>query len=165
MRVLRAVAVVLISIPLCLFLAWKLFELWHFVGIIPPSIGLSHPIAINGSTGFREGCGIAVFRIDSSTRRKIRLNGLDFLKEATQSRRDNDPYHTFSQWRLTPNQAFTHDDQTILSPGLECAELNQSLQQQLEAASRTAGSYYAYGPEKVLFVSPELGIVALAYNG
>lgn len=161
----RAVAIVFACVPAALVVAWKLFEAWHFAGVVPVAIGIDYPIAIDGISDFREGCGMAVFRIDAATKRDIRSGGLAFFKHAGHSRKANDAYHTFSSWHSTPDPAWADDDQTLLSPGLECAKLDGGLRAQLENAARTAGAYYAYGPEKALLVVPELGIVALSYNG
>ena len=161
----RAVAVGILCIPLALFFGWKFFESWWFLRIVPANIGVSYPITISGITGFREGCGIAVFRIDSSTARKISADGISFFTRSMHSSKSADPYHTFSPWQRTPDARFAGDDQTILSPGVVCAEIDLELQQQLEAASRRPGSYYSYGQEKVLLVMPQQRLVVLSYNG
>lgn len=136
-----------------------------YMRIIPAEIGISYPLARGGASDFREGCGAAVYRIDHDTAEGISQRGLNYFPAGSHSRKADDPYHRFVAWRPTPDAAFVHDDQTLLSPGLECAELDMHLKEKIEAASRTKGAFYTHGPEKVILVVPELRLVVLAYNG
>lgn len=143
-------------------MAWM--ELFY-LRIIPAEIGISYPVARGGMWDLREGCGAAVYRIDTATTQALIRNGINYLPGTSHSRKSNDPYHTFSPWLPTPQAKFIDDDQTLLSPGLECAELDQHLQDQIERAARRPGAYYAYGPEKAVLIIPELRLVVLSYNG
>lgn len=148
-----------------LLLIGKLWTESFYMRIIPAEIGISYPLARGGVSGFREGCGAAVYRIDPGTAQGIAQHGLNYFPATSHSRKSANPYHTFDAWRPTPDAALINDDQTLLSPGLECAELDMHLQEQIETASRTTGSFYTQGPEKVLIVIPELQLVVLSYNG
>lgn len=106
-----------------------------------------------------------MYGIDQDTAEGISQRGINYFPASSHSRKAADPYHRFDAWRPTPDAAFVHDDQTLLSPGLECAQLDVHLKEQIETASRTTDSFYTYGPEKVLIVIPQLRLVVLAYNG
>ena len=136
-----------------------------YLRIIPSEIGISYPVARGDTWSFREGCGAAVYRMDSATVKALGETGIEFFSSVRHSRKSADPYYTFGPWRPTPQAEFVGDDQTLLSPGLECAELGRSLQEQIEQVSREPGSYYTYGQEKVILVSPKLRLVVLSYNG
>lgn len=150
---------------LALLLVGKVWIESFYMRIIPAEIGISYPLARGGDSDFREGCGAAVYRLDQETSRGIAQRGLEFFPATSHSRKSGDLYHTFDAWRPTPDAALIDDDQTLLSPGLECAGLDTQLKEQIETASRTTGSFYTHGPEKVLIVIPELRLIVLAYNG
>ena len=150
---------------LALLLIGKLWTESFHMRIIPAEIGISYPLARGGVSDLREGCGAAVYRIDKDTTNGITQRGLKYFPATSHSRKAADPYHTFEAWRPTPDAAFVHDDQTLLSPGLECAALDMHLKEQIEKASRTTGAFYTHGPEKLIIVIPELRLVVLAYNG
>ncbi|MEH6420092.1 hypothetical protein [Pseudomonas sp. CGJS7] len=133
--------------------------------VIPEPLGISHPILIEGESGFREGCGVAIFRMDRSTARAIEQQGLRFFDDVRHSRGFDDPYHTFEPWRPTPNPSDVIDDQSLLSLGLTCADADKTLTDELETAVREPGNFFANGPEKVLVVFPKKRLIVLAYFG
>ena len=49
---------------LCLYLVFKLYERSHFIDVLPAAIEPAGVVLISGQSGFREGCGVAVFRLD-----------------------------------------------------------------------------------------------------
>jgi hypothetical protein len=146
--------------------AWRLFE-WHwYLGIIPDELGTRYAMHIGSESGFMKGCGLAVFRLDRSTTRRIETQGVQFLNQfARQSRKRQDAYHTFQEWHSTPRPSDITDDQTLLDPGLHCSGASKSLYRQLEQAVRAPGSFYAFGPEKVLVVIPSQQVVVLSWYG
>lgn len=159
-------AVKWIALPLlAIYGAWSLFE-WHwYLGIIPQRVGTSYPIHISGQSDLREGCGVAVFRLDRTTVRKIEAEGVRFLNTARQSRKSKDAYHTFEEWKPTPRPSDVDNDKSLLSYGLMCSSAGPSLSRQLDEAVRAPGSFYAFGPEKVLVVIPSRRIVVLSWYG
>ena len=143
----------------------KIFIELSYIGIVPPEIGISYPIA-RGEMGFiRESCGAAVYRIDSKTSLAMSKSGINYLPKVSQARWFTDRYYTFGPWLPTPQKELIGDDNTILGPGLGCANIDNDLREQIEQASRVTGSYYAYGDEQVLLIIPALRIVVLSYDG
>ena len=136
-----------------------------YLRVLPAEDGVSRAIDRGGESDLFSGCGAAVYRLDSRTSDAIARKGAAFFTGVRHSRKSSDAYHTFGRWQPTPDARFVHDDQTLLSPGLECADLDPGLQQIITDATRQPGSYYAYGPEKTLLVVPSLRLVVLAWNG
>lgn len=165
MKRLGRIAVVTAALVVSLYGLWCVIEFNWFVGIVPANLKVSYPMHISGESGFREGCGIAVFRIERETAKRIETDGVRFLNTGLQSRNHLDTYHTFETWRPTPDPDFVGDDKTMLSYGLACSSASSDLWRLLEEAARESGSYYARGPEKVLLVMPKERIVVLAYFG
>jgi hypothetical protein len=161
MGVFKGIAIALLAI----YSAWSLFEWDWYLGIVPSRIGTTYPIHISGDSGFREGCGAAVFRLDEATTLKVEVEGVRFLNTARQSRKSKDAYHTFEEWKPTPHPGDVTDDQSILTYGLMCSGAWHSLSQRLEDAVRAPGSFYAFGPEKVIVVIPSLRMAVLSWYG
>ncbi|MGO1068148.1 hypothetical protein [Lysobacter sp. CA199] len=150
---------------LSLYITFCLWEAWWMAGVIPEPLGISHPVFIDGISDWREGCGIAVFRMDRRTARAISNQGLSFFRNVRHSRKAHDPCHTFEAWQPTPHVPDLTDDQSLLSLGLTCADADPALAEELEEAVRAPGNFHANGPEKVLVVFPEKRLIVLSYYG
>lgn len=161
MNILKSVVVTLLSI----YCAWSLFEWNWYLNILPAGIGTSYPIHIDGQSDFREGCGVAVFRLDRGTTQRIQAEGIEFLNTARHSRKRSDAYHAFEEWKPTPHPGDIEDDQSILTYGLMCSNARSSLANKLEKAVRAPGSFYAFGPEKVIVVLPSERLAVLSWYG
>jgi hypothetical protein len=161
MRVLKWIAAALVA----LYCAAGLFEWYWYLSMLPARIGTSYPIHISGQSDFREGCGIAVFRLDRATTQRIQAQGIGFLNTARQSRKWQDAYHTLQEWKPTPHPRDRESDKTILTYGLACSDASSSLSSRLDHAVRAPGSFYAFGPEKVIVVLPSQRLVVLSWFG
>lgn len=146
---------------------WRLFEYQWYAGIIPKHLGISYPIEISGQSGFREGCGAAVFRMDEATARRITEQGPRYLARTMVSRSHDDRYHTFLGWQATPVSSgdSSQGEGTSLSPGLDCASVDPELKSTILGALRAPGAYYTHGPEKFLLVDPAARLIVLSYHG
>lgn len=145
--------------------AWTLFQWNWYLKIVPAEIGTTYPVYIGSQSDFREGCGVAIFRLDRATTLKIQAEGLRFLASARHSRGSEDHYHTFEEWQPTPHPGDVEDDQSILTHGLVCSGAWSYLSTPLEDAVRVPGSFYVFGPEKVIVVIPSERVAVLAWNG
>jgi len=126
---------------------------------IPDRIRIVEAIASDEISGFREGCGTAVFRVSEVTLNEIQAEGLAFFDEATQGR-DKGKYFRYEGWRKTPSGS--HD--SVLR-GLSCAELDPILFADIQSALRSAGSYYTVGYEYDLLLIPSKAIIVLTFSG
>ncbi|UJB17331.1 MULTISPECIES: hypothetical protein [Lysobacter] len=160
-RLVIAIACVLLS----LYITWCLWEAWWMAGVIPEPIGISYPTFIEGESDLREGCGVAIFRLDRASADAITKQGLRYFDNARYSRKSHDHYHTFEPWRPTPHAPDLNDDQSLLSLGLYCAHADMALSEELEQAVREPGNFYTNGPEKVLVIFPKKRLIVLAYFG
>jgi hypothetical protein len=148
------------------YAAWFGFEYYWYRGFIPEKIGVTFPVSISGETGFREGCGAAIFLLNGSTVDAIRRDGASFFEDATHSRKSNDYYHTYQPWIETPAPNSTSDD--FLS-GLSCSRsiINSIIptNKWIYEAARKKGSYYSTKHESEILVIPSLKLVVFIYFG
>lgn len=147
---------------LCGYLVFKLVEREQMIQALPAGIEPSGTKLIAGETGFREGCGAAIFGLSSDTRQRLQREGLAFLEAARQSRGHTDDYYAFGQWRSTPLE-FTAD----VDGGwraLWCAG-NGPLIRRVNLAVQRPGGFYSEKPEGILVVLPDEGLIVFGYDG
>ncbi len=148
-------------------LAWRFWELQSYVGVLPASIEVTDTLAIDGQSGFREGCGAAVFRLSKDTAESIKKNPLATLANARQARNDGSANHAFSEWIETPHKV-TDDGLSLKDRwlnGIHCAKLPGELASSIYRALEAPGSYYATDAEGGLIVIPEADLIVFSYEG
>jgi hypothetical protein len=147
---------------LCLYLVFKLFERSHFIDVLPAAIEPAGVVLISGQSGFREGCGVAVFRLSGATRSALKNSGLVALSEANQARGHADDYHHYEPWQNTPVLAGEISEGW---PPLSCADADEELERRILLAMQSHGSFYTRKDEALLLVLPAEGLIVFGYFG
>ncbi len=150
------------------YAACRVWETTWYEGLIPAEIEINGTVLIDGQSGFREGCGVAIFKLTDPMVARIRSSGLTVLTEAHEARsQPGDQYFRFGAWKETP-YFFAGDGLTLADRwlnGMGCASLSQELRQNIAQAMNMRGSFYSTSSESGLLVIPQLGLVVLAYDG
>ena len=152
-----------ILILIILHVAWSVYEYFWYSSLIPAKIGIAYAINISGQSGFREGCGAAIFRLTNATADATSRKGIDFFNDAIYSRRSKDPYYTYRSWKETPVPNTWTSEGTW--PGLACSSASSSLLSQILLAASKKGSYYSSKDEAEILVIPSLKLVVFSYFG
>lgn len=152
-----------LSIIITIYVAWSAFIYDWYSGIIPAKIGITYSIHIGGESGFREGCGAAIFRLSNTTADAIDREGLDFFNDVIYSRKSKERYYTYSLWKETPvPDSWTSE---VSWPGLGCSGASHSLLSKILEAASKKGSYYSSKDEGEILVIPSLKLVVFTYFG
>ncbi len=151
------------SIIISIYVAWSAFIYDWYSSRIPAKIGITYAIHISGETGFREGCGAAIFRLTNATVYAISRTGIDFFKDAIYSRRSKERYYTYESWKETPVPSTWTSEGTW--PVLACASVSRPLLSQILVAASKKGSYYSSKDEAEILVIPSLKLVVFSYFG
>lgn len=163
----------IILFAVLIFGSYGAFQAWntkYFKNLIPAEIGISHTVFIDGETGGLEGCGVAIFQMDSATLKNLRANGSQALDRAKQSRKKKflkDEYQRYTSWKETPYME-TGNGMTLADRwlgGFVCATIDSDLSKNIHNALRSAKTYYATTHEAGLIVIPRLGLVVYSYFG
>lgn len=155
---------------LIIFAIYALYSYWEaqwYKGLIPAEIEVSDAVFIDGQSGFREGCGAAVFSLSPKTTNQIVSTGLTALANARRARRHNDAYHAYSTWQKTP-YVETGDGLTLADrwlTGIGCAGIKGDLGAKIYKALKEQGSFFATTEEAGLIVIPSIGLAVYSYNG
>jgi ABC-type nickel/cobalt efflux system permease component RcnA len=131
-----------------------------YKGLIPAEIEVSSAAYINGQSGFREGCGAAVFSLSPQAKSRIASKGLDALVSARQARNHDHSYHTYSMWKNTPYLE-TADGMTLADrwlTGIGCAGIQSELGANVYKALKEQGSFFATTDEAGLIIIPSIGL-------
>jgi hypothetical protein len=154
------VGFVLVAYAGCTLLQWR----WY-LGLLPAEIEVDGVVSVAASSGFREGCGAAVFSLSRDSLDQLRAEGVAALSDAHQARHQSEAYFAFGAWRETPRvgggETFT-DTQLV---GMQCGGLDPELEQRITGALARPGSYYASAQESILIVIPALEMVVLSFFG
>lgn len=110
-------------------------------------------------SGFREGCGFAIFRLSDKDLARLRSEGLAYLETARLGR-DGNAYHQYKPWSATPAPDNEH-----LFRGQSCTDDPPELLQQAQQVADKQGAFFTTGHEQDLVVIPALGILVYSYNG
>lgn len=110
-------------------------------------------------SGFREGCGFAIFQLSDDNVRRIRSHGLAYLETARVGR-GGKPYHEYKPWGTTPPSG---NEQ--LFRGASCVDKPPELLKQARRAAEKDGAFFTTGHEQDLVIVPTLGILVYSYNG
>lgn len=152
----------LLALLLVIYLLFKGFEREHFRQALPAQIEPAGLILIDGMSGFREGCGVAVWRLSEATAAGLRQQGLGYLQSARQARGYAEPYYRYGPWRATPlSEAQSMDGWLPLG----CADAPAALQEQILRGAQGGQGYYSEKDEAVLLVLPAERLIVFAYNG
>ncbi len=144
------------------YIAYKTLIYFHYKSYLPDAINVSYPISINEEGGFREGCGIAIFRLSDSTLEGIESKGVTFLKNATQARGHSGYYNKYEPWSETPvPKDWIGDGRWLI-----CSHLaEEELLLKIVSASKKSGAYYTKAPEAELVIVPSLKLVIFSSFG
>ena len=126
---------------------------------IPPQFESLEVLHHDEVSGFREGCGFAIFRLSDKDLARLRNHGLAHLETARLGR-DGDPYHQYKPWSATPAPKNEH-----LFRGESCTDAPPALLQQAQQAADKKGAFFTTGHEQDLVVVPALGILIYSFNG
>jgi hypothetical protein len=155
---------IIVLVVVAIFVAWYFFEDYWFRQIIPENIDLSYRITITSSSGIREGCGTAIYRLSDQTAKSIQEMGLEYFSNSKQSRGYADTYHKYGEWQETPRKDWKRSENW--SYELLCGgAIKKSLYKKIVDSGQIHGSYYSFTPEAVLMVIPSKNLVVFSYNG
>jgi len=149
-----AIHVLVIGTPVALYCYYKHWETGHYRALVSAEVAVADVVFVGSESGFREGCGTAVFKL------ALPEKGVNALP-------DNARYPASAGWRETP-YVLTGDGLTLLDRwqiGLSCAGMSTELARQINDALEKPGSYVNRGAEDALIVIPYLNLVALVYDG
>lgn len=147
---------------LVLYLGFKFAERQFSIAALPAGIEPASVVLISGESGFREGCGVAVFRLAPALRQRLAMQGLAALQGARQARGHADaPYYSYAAWQRTP--VSEPDSQVAL--GLSCAGADEALTQRINRAQGSPGAFYSSKDEGLLLVIPQEGLIVFGYFG
>ena len=167
----------IVVILLAPFLAYEVFQYCWYAAVLPSQIKITYPVSIGDESGFREGCGVAVFKVSDETIEDIQKNGLKFFDGATQGRgfpKPKEPlsfsdhkklsdysYHTYETWKETPVPP------NWVSEGswFMCSVIRHDVAREIIKAAKLPGSFYTTKREGELVVIPSLGYIVFSYNG
>lgn len=147
---------------LCLYMMFKLYERSHFIDVLPAAVEPAGVVLVGGESGFREGCGVAVFRLSGATRNTLKSSGLAALGEANQARGYADDYHRYEPWQSTPVLVGEISEGW---PPLSCANADEELESRILLAMQSSGAFYTRKDEALLLVLPAEGLIVFGYFG
>lgn len=141
------------------YFSFKAYERDWYRQKIPPEILTGDAVLIDGESGFREGCGVAIFKLADETKSKIAAHGMIAL--------DSESSHGQSAWTQTPyiitGDGLTLEDRWMAGTG--CARMDVELSKTLSDALVKPGAFVKKLHESAVIVIPTAGIVALVYVG
>lgn len=168
MKLSRIVPVVLVAFVAMAYAGFRVWETSWYRGMIPAAIEVDGTVLIDGQSGIREGCGVAIFKLTEPALARIRFSGLAAVAAAHEAREHpGEHYFTFGEWRETPyvtaGDGLTLRDRWLT--GLSCASMDEKLRQDIGKAMSARGSFYSTSQESGLMVIPALGLAVLSYEG
>jgi hypothetical protein len=154
--------VALAIVALSPFIAYKAFQSYWYLQVLPEQIAVSYPVSINEEAFFMEGCSVAVYKLSGWTLESVQKQGAAFFAGATQARGYPDErYYTFAEWSETPVPAtWTGEGSWMMCPGM-----GDALHSQIVEAAQRKGAFYTTKDEGQLIVIPSLGIVIFSSWG
>jgi len=148
--VLAGGVLLLVVVPLAVLDAWQVDA---GRDAIPPQFELAGTVFNDEVSGWREGCGVAVFRLSDTTLARNRQGGLAGL-QAARLGRDGREYHRYAPWAATPGGT----DERLFR-GASCASAYDDLLEQAQRAAAAGGAFFTTGSEHDLVVVPSLGVI------
>lgn len=146
----------LVAVPMRLEDAWQVDG---YRDAIPPQFELAGTVFHDEVSGWREGCGVAVFRLSDTSLARIRQGGLAGL-QAARLGRDGQAYHQYAPWAATPGGA---DDRLFRGTG--CADASDDVLEQAQRTAAAGGAFFTTAREQDLVVVPSLGVIVFSFDG
>lgn len=165
-RLLYRIFMLWLWLLLLLYVSYKLAERSQAIEALPEQLEVDGVVLVGGKSGFREGCGVAVLRMSSDMRVRLRREGLAMLQEARQARGYPDRhYYRYQPWQATPIEALAGDSGSPIMLGLHCADADDELTSRIGRASQEEGGYYSEKDEGALLLLPREGLIVYGYFG
>lgn len=152
----------LLTLLLLFYLLFKGLEWEHFRQVLPQRIEPAGLVLIDGISGLREGCGVAVWQLDKGSADGLRREGLAYLHGARQARGYSDDYYRYGAWQATPLPEALGTDGWL---PLGCADPGTELEARILRAAQGSSGFYSKKSEGVLLVLPEQRLIVFGYNG
>lgn len=76
MKLSRIVPVVLVAFVAMAYAGFRVWETSWYKGLIPAALEVDGTVLIDGQSGIREGCGVAIFKLTDPALARIRSSGL-----------------------------------------------------------------------------------------
>ena len=169
LRNLIATSIFLILVFLALYFGVSRWVAKGYEGKLPALLEVSETVEVGSSSGFMEGCGVAVFRLSKSTSKKILETGIEYFAEANKAREleGHEAFNTYGQWRQTPIVESSDNRRGYQGwrRGNLCGGLSSAVRESIRAAESRPGSFYAAKPEAILLVIPSLALAVFAHDG
>ena len=113
-------------------------------------------------------CGGAIYNLSRETLERINSRGLEFFKDARQSRGFAGKYpkaqYTFAPWKKSPIPENWIGNKWDQWWGLDCIETSSHLPQLVGQMARLPGSFYTTTRYSTLVVVPSLGVIAVTFR-
>lgn len=143
------------------YVVYKAFQYFQYKAFLPSAIEITLPISIGDETYFREGCGVAVFKLSESTMTKIEAKGIRFFDGVTQARGHSDNYYKYEAWKETPVPLeWTREGSWFM-----CSVISNDLVHQITEAAKQKKAYYTTKDEGQLILIPSLGFIVFSFYG
>ncbi|MDO9177397.1 MAG: hypothetical protein Q7U16_03560 [Agitococcus sp.] len=145
-------------------IAWDYFQVNIYKNAIPEKIEIESVIFHDGISDFREGCGMAIFKISKKSISDMQKSGLKYFENATLGR-DGDNYHAYKKWKST--LFIDSSDNERIFRGVHCVKESDMplIWREIEKEAIGNGSFFTTGSEQDLLVIPNLGVVVFSFNG
>ena len=144
-------------------ISWNYFQVNVYKNAIPEKIEIESVIFHDGISDFREGCGMAIFKISKKSISDMQKGGLAYFENATIGR-NGDDYNAYKKWKRT---LFIDRDNDRIFRGVHCVKESDLplVWRQIEKEAIGNGSFFTTGSEQDLLVIPNLGVIVFSFNG
>jgi hypothetical protein len=132
--------------------AWAKFR--DKTGPLPLELDVAEEVFSAESGGFREGCGVFVYRLTEASRTDLSKKGLAKLRSARSGRLDAS-YHRYNEWKPMPTDFYVR--------GQSCVDVPTDIAEIISQALKSG--FVTSGYEFDLLVDPVTGIVVYSFNG
>lgn len=142
------------------YFCYKKWECDWYRQKIPTEVKTGDVVLIDGESHFREGCGVAIFKLAEETQSKIATLGLAALEPPVSS-------SGVHLWSETP-YSITGDGLSLEDRWMEgtgCARMDSMLSKSLSDSLSKPGSFVRKLYEAAVIVIPSEGLVAFVYSG
>ena len=144
-------------------ISWNYFQVNVYKNAIPEKIEIESVIFHDGISDFREGCGMAIFKISKKSISDMQKGGLAYFENATIGR-NGDDYNSYKKWKRT---LFIDSHNDRIFRGVHCVKESDLplVWRQIEKEAIGNGSFFTTGSEQDLLVIPNLGVIVFSFNG
>ena len=159
-----AICLAIIVVLYAMYVSWR--NDWYRQKM-PPEVGIGDVVLIDGKSGFREGCGVAIFELTPAASAQLQAAGIRALNAGDARSPYRPSKDKNSIWHETPyvetGDGLTLEDRWAV--GLSCAKLSHELSATITRAMAQPGSFYTKLYEAAVLVIPAAGIAALVFYG